>query len=95
MNLYTHKKIQSRYILQTLLSKACSNGNGATSADMDTDDETTLNSIDNHKQDSETKMFERIISRLKARFKSRICLQEVISQLSIDDKRLKYYNNNF
>ena len=62
--------------------KACSNGNDATTADMDTDDE-ALNSIDNHKQDSETKMFERIISRLKARFKSRICLQEIISQLSM------------
>lgn len=31
---------------------------------------------------SETKMFERIISRLKTRFKARICLQEIISQLS-------------
>lgn len=65
---------------------------------MDTDDD-VLNANESQKQSSDTKMFERIISRLKARFKSRICLQEIISQLSklidIFFNSEHYLENNF
>ena len=48
---------------------------------MDVDEE-ALAASENQKQTNDTKMFERIVSRLKARFKSRISLQEIINQLS-------------
>lgn len=49
----------------------------------DDDDDETLNPSDSQKTLSDTKMFERIVSRLKSRFKARICLQEIINQLSM------------
>jgi len=48
---------------------------------MDVDEEALIMS-ENQKHSSDTKMFERIVNRLKARFKARICFQEIINQLS-------------
>lgn len=49
--------------------------------EIDEEDE-LMNPLENQQHLSETKLFERIINRLKSRFKARICLQEIINQLS-------------
>lgn len=56
---------------------------------MGVDDE-AMNALESQRTCmSDTEMFERIVHRLKARFKARICLQEIINQLSTDGVKLE------